>query len=417
MKNSRFILIYAGLFLCIIWGSFFVYKPVLDNEGSRLAEIEAVFDHGTFDIEQSKFHSVDIVKVKSRTLSVKDPMLSMIIGVPYFIISRTFSFNFKKATAVSIKTVRLIHSLMYLGLMFWGLRMLLGSWIGSSDSFSKNMLVILVLFATLASGFSSVVNRHSLAAALTFVSILYCFKLLKNSSKKRRHYFVFGLLISTLAVIDTPSSITSILLFTYFSLSSKSCQKVRDITIASLPILALHFLLSYIKSGEFLPLVLFPEYLRFEGSYWARETLSGMDQYIRSPEPKLTYLFNLTLGHHGVFSMTPIIILGLTSSMASVFSTRLKRPRNILLLLIFFLPLPFFLFKTAGYSGGSVGFRFMIPQCMALVLATCDFITCRKSVAIRFLIILLLLISILHAVDAWVFPFHRSVWHKIIVGG
>ena len=47
------------------------------------------------------------------------------------------------------------------------------------------------------------------------------------------------------------------------------------------------------------------EYL-YEGSIW--KTPLDLDAFNEHPEPYATYLFHMTLGHHGVFSLTPIFL-------------------------------------------------------------------------------------------------------------
>ena len=47
------------------------------------------------------------------------------------------------------------------------------------------------------------------------------------------------------------------------------------------------------------------EYL-YEGSFW--KTPLDLDAFNEHPEPYSTYLFHMTLGHHGVFSLTPIFL-------------------------------------------------------------------------------------------------------------
>ena len=51
----------------------------------------------------------------------------------------------------------------------------------------------------------------------------------------------------------------------------------------------------------------------YEGSHWLPpgQTKPGIDYAGRNGETKPTYAFHLLLGHHGWFSLTPIMFLGL----------------------------------------------------------------------------------------------------------
>ncbi len=64
----------------------------------------------------------------------------------------------------------------------------------------------------------------------------------------------------------------------------------------------------YVEFGKFyLPYESFgsKEY-SYEGSIW--ETPLELDALNKSPEPYAVYLFHMTFGHHGVFSLTPIFL-------------------------------------------------------------------------------------------------------------
>ena len=59
---------------------------------------------------------------------------------------------------------------------------------------------------------------------------------------------------------------------------------------------------------------------RYPGSYWNNPT--GYDLLNLSPEPRLTYLFNITFGHHGFFSLTPIFLVSGYGLMTAMLSKR-----------------------------------------------------------------------------------------------
>jgi hypothetical protein len=48
----------------------------------------------------------------------------------------------------------------------------------------------------------------------------------------------------------------------------------------------------------------------YEGSYWSADRLQGVD---RGEPSRLTYAFHVLVGHHGVFSLTPVWLLSLAS--------------------------------------------------------------------------------------------------------
>jgi len=79
---------------------------------------------------------------------------------------------------------------------------------------------------------------------------------------------------------------------------------------AAIPILAL-IACQYAAFGEFkfaYESVGGEEYL-YEGSFW--KTPLELDAFNDAPEPRAVYLFHMTLGHHGFFSLTPIFLFSL----------------------------------------------------------------------------------------------------------
>ena len=77
---------------------------------------------------------------------------------------------------------------------------------------------------------------------------------------------------------------------------------------AALVPLAAFVAAQYLEFGEFyLPYESFgsQEY-RYEGSIW--QTPLELDAFNKHPEPYWVYLFHMTFGHHGIFSLTPIFL-------------------------------------------------------------------------------------------------------------
>ncbi len=47
----------------------------------------------------------------------------------------------------------------------------------------------------------------------------------------------------------------------------------------------------------------------YEGSYW--QTPLEMDYFNKHPESQAKYLFHMTFGHHGIFSLTPVFLFSI----------------------------------------------------------------------------------------------------------
>jgi len=82
----------------------------------------------------------------------------------------------------------------------------------------------------------------------------------------------------------------------------------------------------YYAFGQFRPV--YEEFgtksYEYYGSYWT--TPLEMDYFNKEPEPYGVYLFHMTLGHHGVFSLTPIFLFSMYGALRPMFG-RGKRSR------------------------------------------------------------------------------------------
>jgi hypothetical protein len=118
-----------------------------------------------------------------------------------------------------------------------------------------------------------------------------------------------------------------------------------------------HFYTTWLSTGE-----LTPYYVKFngpiykyEGSYWMQPR--GIDT---AHDSRLFYAFNFLLGHHGVFSLTPVFIIAL---IGQIEGERQKAIHRLGMILTCFL-LGFYLINTNNYGGVCQGprwFFWLIP--------------------------------------------------------
>jgi hypothetical protein len=84
---------------------------------------------------------------------------------------------------------------------------------------------------------------------------------------------------------------------------------------AALVPVAAFLLTNYLAMGEWLPVQskFGSAWYQYEGSHWMaapRDVKPGID-WARLKEDRLTYAFHLLIGHHGLFSLTPLYLLAL----------------------------------------------------------------------------------------------------------
>jgi hypothetical protein len=99
-----------------------------------------------------------------------------------------------------------------------------------------------------------------------------------------------------------------------------------------------------------------------------------MDWFNKHPEPKGVYLFHMTLGHHGVFSLTPVFLFSVYGALRSVVRRNNLTAVSWLTLLLTVAMFAFFTWnpKARNYGGSTQGLRWLfwlIPFWLAVLPA------------------------------------------------
>lgn len=138
------------------------------------------------------------------------------------------------------------------------------------------------------------------------------------------------------------------------------------------------------------------DWYEYPGTYWSDDQRRGVD---RGEPSRLTYLFQMTLGHHGIFSLTPIwfllplgLIGGLSFGPADFRRLALAVLVATVVCLLFYLSRPLI---DRNYGGVSVCFRWLLwfaPLWLTMIAPVMDkFAESNKR---RLLLMLMLALSV-----------------------
>ncbi|MFV1963842.1 MAG: hypothetical protein ACC628_00355 [Pirellulaceae bacterium] len=154
----------------------------------------------------------------------------------------------------------------------------------------------------------------------------------------------------------------------------------------------------------------------YEGSYWTPENKKGVD--LGEPS-RLTYAFHCLLGHHGVFSLTPVWLLSLFGM--GLWFQRKETHLRLLAAMVAILAvvcLGFYIMRPLAdrnYGGISSGFRWMfwfIPCWLVCLIPAADRLADARLG--RIVAYVLLFISVLSAsysnLDPWSHPWILEYW-------
>ena len=157
----------------------------------------------------------------------------------------------------------------------------------------------------------------------------------------------------------------------------------------------------------------------YPGSYWLASNEAYRSQVDRGEPDQLAYTFHVLIGHHGIFSLTPIWILSLAGMISLCFAAHLKlRWFGAASIAITIAVIAFYVMRPEidrNYGGVSSGLRWtfwLIPLWLVCMLPIADWLG--QSKIGRCVCLLLLAISVVSAglshLNPWVHPWIYDLW-------
>ena len=209
--------------------------------------------------------------------------------------------------------------------------------------------------------FSQTLNNHSVAAWSALFALYGLVRILADGSRAPGYFMLTGFFAAFTACNEIPAALFTLLVSLFLFGADFRRSLLFFLPAAALPVLA--FLVTqYLAFGQFTPV--YEEFgtksYNYEGSYW--NTPLEFDYLNLEPESKGTYLFHMTLGHHGILSLTPLVILGLWGAIRNLVDRKrgLAVPA-ILTLLLTVAMLAFYTWnpKARNYGGSTQGLRWL----------------------------------------------------------
>jgi hypothetical protein len=151
--------------------------------------------------------------------------------------------------------------------------------------------------------------------------------------------------------------------------------------------------------------------MQYSGSYFGGHR-AGIDALM---EPKHIYAFNVLLGHHGVFSMTPLFFFSLYEGVRRLVRREKYFWEIAVLLATFLVVLTFYIVRTHNYGGWCVGMRWLVPVMPWLVLFFGFWLDRAQIGRIAWAAVMLAFaVSAYNVQDGLSSPFQFSVWHNFL---
>lgn len=363
------------------------------NDRSRWATIRALVDTGRYSIGYreeypdgtyrdfgiialEEWQSADVVlhPATNRFYSSKPTLLPTVLAGEYWIIRNVLGLNFRRDRQIVARTILLTINLLPFVLYLIVMARLIDR-LGTSD-WSRLFVFATAGFGTFVSGFSGGLNNHTVAATGALFAVYQCLCIHLDHDRRGWRFGLAGLMAGWTLCNDLPAAALAagiLLWLWHFS--------PRDTLRFALPALALpiaaYLLTQYLAVGTIAPTYSRERWYRFADSYWLNPV--GIDL---ADEPKVVYAANLLIGHTGILSLTPALVLGWMGMVRTAARAPDANPAGsaaralaVLTSALTVITFAFYVTRTHNYGGQTAGprwFVWLVPLWLLTMLPEAD---------------------------------------------
>lgn len=374
-------------------------RPFLSgNDRSRWMAIRSLVEHGTYAIdkvfEEPTWDTIDMVQHEGRDgelylYSSKPPLLITLIAGEYWLIHKLTGATLGTHPYSIGRGMLFTINILPMGLMLLlvaGVCERLFNRISTGDDYqaehhhwARIFVVATACFGTLLLPFAVVLNNHLVAAVSASVA-LYAWARVRLSGDSQIRWFVLaGLSAGFTAANELPALAFVVLLGCALLIWSPK-GTIFGYLPAALVVAAAFFGTNYAAHDTWKPPYAHrstddPKENWYEFTYTAggqeRQSYWSNPQGIDRGEPsEATYALHCLVGHHGLFSLTPVWLLSFAGMVAWVFRGGIaitwsaRRELAMLVLALSLIVLSFYLFgvrlpRDRNYGGMTSGLRWM----------------------------------------------------------
>lgn len=395
-----------------VWLLFCAIQPHMPvNPASRLAAIQALVEQHTWAIDGVSLGSMTIDKVflNGHFYSSKPPVLNLVGAALYAIIKPLTGWTFDThlfqlgslfgillGTLPWLLGVLLFHRL---------LRLTVGSWQ------VRTVSMVAITLSSLATAYGATFNNHVVGFVLVFAVWERWFPAFRGEAISGSR-LALGALAGSFAIAceltsgAIVASSAALLLPALYRDRAWLRLAWLGLILASLPLVqvAIH----WDQSGSLMPIQFQDPAWKYPGSYWKNPV-----EFDALNEPLPVYAFHSLFGHHGLFSLTPWLVLSLGWFTARPAEAR-ERAVWYAGWFILVAMVGFYLYRTNNYGGRCVGFRWFILLQPMMFLAAARVLD-REGPVLRRPILLGLLIGAgaISALGGAINPWEEGLVHAI----
>jgi hypothetical protein len=329
------------------------------NDRSRWNTVWALVHSGSYAIDGFPMRkTVDHVRREvdgaQHLYSSKPAIMATWVAGVYYPLFR-MGMPLKKRT---VGNVLLIVNLLPFGLYLW----FYWSYLEQVDvsGWSRACCFAVAALGTYVTGYTSVLNNHVFAAICIFFASFLYWRIAFHRDDGKSRFAWLGLAAGLAVAHEFPAALLVGPMLLALSLERPRRAVAFALPAFALPICAL-FAAEYAATRDLLPnyvhALLGRSYTVYPGSYWSNPT--GFDGHA---DPLPVRAFQMSFGHHGIFSLTPVLLPCLVPAAQALRNFRRSREARAIAVLSAASAATFllYLFETHNYGGLAQGFRWMI---------------------------------------------------------
>jgi hypothetical protein len=383
-------------------------RPFLSgNDRSRWATVRALVEQGTYRIDdivtQPNWDTIDMVKHDDQgkaspaighghLYSSKPPLLATLMAGPYWVIVKLSGATLATHPYTIGRVMLVIVNIVPFAVYFFVLASVVERF-GTTD-WGRIFVMACATFATFLSTFVIVINNHLPAAVSAAVALLAALRIVYDSERHWGWFCLAGLATAFTAANELPA-------LAFFAMLTAGLAWVAPwktllaYAPAALLVAAASLGTNYLAHHTLIP----PYAQRSEGDNWyAYQYVKDgkvRDSYWMHPQRRSLvdqgepstglYAFHTLIGHHGIFSLTPVWLLSVAGVGMMCFAPRSQlRGIGWLILVVSGVCVAFYIARPLddrNYGGMTSGFRWVFwfaPLWLFGMLPAADSIASRR---------------------------------------
>jgi len=343
--------------------------------------IRSLVERGTYEIdairEEPTWDSIDVVRHEGSDgqlhyYSSKPPLLATILAGEYWLVNRFSGTSLRDNPYEIGRGMLFTINILPLVLMYVLLAKLVERF-GTTD-WGRIFVMAAATLGTMLNTFAVVLNNHILAAVTATIAVYAAVRIICDDDRRIRFFAIAGWASALTAADELPALTLPVFLGAILLLRAP-----RQTLVGFLPrfliIAAAFFATNWLAHHTLTPPYAHKEWYDYPGSYWNNR--QGVD----AGEPsRAIYALHVLVGHHGIFSLTPVWLLSAWGALIWIVSSdRSRRLLAALTLAIAGVCLVFYIGylpqTERNYGGMTSGFRWLFwcaPLWLVVMIPAAD---------------------------------------------